>query len=227
MNNYKVAVFDFDGTLCSSVATIEIAVKKTFEHFKQQPPSNEAVDLVLSNGVNMVDSLKMLNPSLMSADPKILDAWLDQYNKIAEHETCPMYAGASKVIKSLHESGIEIIIVSNNTTDNIIHILKKNRLMKFVTAIFGSDSNESLKPNPNIFLQNIYAEYSYPISEFIMIGDTSTDIQFAQNSGINCCWAQYGYGNAENCLALHPTYTITNILEAVPIIIGSKSHLSS
>lgn len=226
MNNYKVALFDFDGTLCSSVATTFSAVKKTFEHFGLQAPSDDALELVLSNGVSMADSLKMLNPNIMNADSNTITTWLDKYYSIAENEKCPMYAGASKVIKSLHESGIEIIIVSNNTCENINNILKKNRLMKFVSKVFGSDNHNSIKPSPNIFLQKIYPEYNHPISEFIMIGDTSADIQFAQNAGISCCWAQYGHGNTENCLALNPTYTITNVLEVVPIIIGSKSHLS-
>jgi phosphoglycolate phosphatase len=226
MNNYRVAVFDFDGTLCSSESITFNAIKKTFEHFKLQPPTDEAIEIVLANGASMTDSLKMLSPSLMNADNTTIEAWLDNLHAIVENEKIPMYAGSSKVIKSLHESGIEIIIVSNNTAENITRILKQNKLMKFVNTIFGCTNSTASKPNPNIFLQNIYPEYNYPISKFIMIGDTSTDIQFSQNAGINCCWAQYGYGNPENCLALSPTYTIANILEVVPIIIGSKSHLS-
>ena len=226
MHNYKVAIFDFDGTLCSSAEANVTAINKTFKHFKIKPPTDDTIDFVLTNGAGMEDTLKMLNPSLMSGDSETLDAWMAVYYEIVDHENCPMYAGASKVVKSLHESGIEIIIVSNNTTENITHILKKNRLMKFVTKIFGSDDCDYVKPNPNIFLQSIYPEYHYPISEFIMIGDTSADLQFAQNAGIHCCWAQYGHGNAENCLSLSPTYTIANVSEVVPIIIGSKSHLS-
>lgn len=226
MHNYKVAIFDFDGTLCSSAEANVAAIKKTFEHFKIKPPADETIDFVLTGGVGMEDVLKMLNPNLMSSDGEELSTWLEIYYEIVDHEKCPLYEGASKAIKNLHESGIEIIVVSNNTTENITHILKKNKLMKFINKIFGSDECEYTKPHPNIFLQNIYPEYHYPISEFIMIGDTSADIQFAQNAGISCCWAQYGHGDAENCLSLSPTYTITNVLEVVPIIIGSKSHIS-
>lgn len=226
MHNYKVAIFDFDGTLCSSVDATITAIKKTFENFKLQPPTDESIDLVLANGASMEDTLKMLNPKFMNADSKALTEWLDQYYETVDHEKSPMYAGASKVVKSLNESGIDIIIVSNNTTANILHILKKARLLKYVAKVFGSDECAYVKPNPNIFLQSIYPEYHYPISDFIMVGDTSADIQFAQNAGISCCWAQYGHGNTENCLSLNPTYTITNVLEVVPIIIGSKSHLS-
>ena len=59
----------------------------------------------------------------------------------------------------------------------------------------------------------------------IMVGDTSTDIQFAQNIGIDSCWAKYGLGNEEDCYSLAPNYCIDSITDVLPIVLGSKHHI--
>ena len=41
---------------------------KTFEHYKKMAPSETHLRTVMSNGVGMVDALKLLNPELMATD---------------------------------------------------------------------------------------------------------------------------------------------------------------
>jgi phosphoglycolate phosphatase len=54
-----------------------------------------------------------------------------------------------------------------------------------------------------------------------MVGDTETDIQLAKNSGMACCWASYGYGEAERCRALEPEYEISSIAELPALVHGA------
>jgi phosphoglycolate phosphatase len=54
----------------------------------------------------------------------------------------------------------------------------------------------------------------------LMIGDTEVDIRFAQASGIACCWAAYGFGNRQRCMALSPRYRIDNIDKLPAIVSG-------
>jgi phosphoglycolate phosphatase len=227
MNNYQVAIFDFDGTLCDSEPAITNDIKKTFAHFKKEAPSDTHIQTVMSNGVGMVDTFKMLHPELMSLNMDEVNTWLDTYREIAKETPRPLFQGAEEVIKQLKQEQIKVVIASNNIESNIIKSLKNNNLDKEVDLVLGISDEYPMKPHPDIFNHHILPQYSaFPLNDFIMVGDTATDIQFAQNSGIDSCWARFGIGYEEDCQALGPNYTISNITDVLPILLGAKSHIS-
>ena len=119
MNKYQVAIFDFDGTLCNSVAAITASIKETFKHFGLQEPKDTHIETVISNGVGILDSLKLLNPSLMCSDDITVTNWIEAYRATTSKFEKPLYNNVSKVLRGLKESGISCIIVSNNTVENI------------------------------------------------------------------------------------------------------------
>jgi phosphoglycolate phosphatase len=55
----------------------------------------------------------------------------------------------------------------------------------------------------------------------LMIGDTEADIKFAHASEIACCWAAYGFGDRQHCMALSPEYIIEHIDELRNILSSS------
>lgn len=227
MNNYQVAIFDFDGTICDSEQAITNDIKKTFKHFNKEVPSDTHIRTVMENGVGMIDTLKMLHPGLMAIGESEINKWLDTYREISKKTPRPLYNQANEVIKELKKEGIKTIIVSNNTEANIKRTLKESDIESDIELILGISDEYPLKPHPDIFNHHILPKYAnFPLREFIMIGDTSTDIQFAQNIGIDSCWARYGIGHEEDCQALGPSYTVSNINDVLPILIGTKSHIS-
>lgn len=227
MNNYQVAIFDFDGTICDSEQAITNDIKKTFQYYNKEVPSDTHIRTVMENGVGMIDTLKMLNPSLMAIGESEINQWLDTYRKISKKTPRPLYNQAEEVIKELKKEGIKTIIASNNTEANIKRTLQEADINSSIELILGISDEYPLKPNPDIFNHHILPKYAnVPLKEFIMIGDTSTDIQFAQNIGIDSCWVRYGIGHEEDCQALGPNYTVGNITDVLPILIGTKSHIS-
>ena len=227
MNNYQVAIFDFDGTLCDSEDAITNGIKETFQHFKKQAPSDTHIETVMSNGVGLIDTLKMLNPQLMSIGESTLKNWVNIYREVSKDTTRPMYDNAAEVIEQLKKEQVKIIIVSNNSEENIKKTLKENQIEKDIDLILGVSDQYPLKPHPDIFNHHVLPQYaSFPLNDFIMVGDTATDIQFSQNVGIDSCWARYGIGHEEDCQALGPNYTVSDITAVVPILLGTKSHIS-
>jgi len=226
MNNYQVAIFDFDGTLCKSDEAIITDIKTTFDHFKKTPPSDTHLKTVMENGLGMHDSLKLLNPELMTISNSKIEEWLAVYRNYSKKNPRPMYENAASVVESLAAENIKIIIASNNTEKNIEKALKECKIDKHIELILGISDQYPLKPHPDIFNHHILPKYAaFPVDSFLMIGDTATDLQFAQNIGIDSCWAKYGIGNPEDCDALIPNYTITSVDDVLPIVLGTKSHI--
>ncbi|MBT4885016.1 MAG: HAD-IA family hydrolase [Legionellales bacterium] len=226
MNNYQVAIFDFDGTLCDSDNAIITDIRTTFDHFKKAPPSDTQLKTVMENGLGMYDTLKLLNPELMTISNNKIEEWIAVYRDYSKKTPRPMYENAASAIESLAAENIKIIIASNNTEKNIQKTLKKNKIDSHIELILGISDQYPLKPHPDIFNHHILPKYgTFPTDSFLMIGDTATDLQFAQNIGIDSCWAKYGIGNSDDCDALIPNYTIANITDVLPIVLGTKSHI--
>ena len=78
----------------------------------------------------------------------------------------PLFEHALKVLQDLHSSKVDIVIVSNNT-ENIAHILSENNATHLVDKIIGFQENTATKPDPNIFLQQIYPCYNHPMTELL------------------------------------------------------------
>lgn len=224
MHPYHVALFDFDGTLCDSCDAIVADIEATFAHFGKPYPQKAHLMTVMENGISMSESLKMLNPELMASGPSLLESWLDTYRQISRQNKRPMFEGVGTVIKALKEADIKVLIVSNNTEANILRSLKRIKLEKYVDEIFAISEDYPLKPDPQVFQHFILPAYAtFPASSFLMIGDTATDLQFAQNIGIDSCWAQYGIGNTEDCEALNPLYRVNALTDVVPVLLGTQS----
>ena len=200
MINYPIAVFDFDGTLCASDAAIFACLQKTFEHYKKMAPSETHLRTVMSNGVGMVDALKLLNPELMATDEARVQEWLQTYRRFSKAVKRPLYDKVVEVLKQVHAANVIITIVSNNTVANIQTILKENHIQNLVSCIIGIESGQR-NHTPMFFMIALPLYPNRPTSD-LMIGDTATDIQFAQNTGMDCCWVQYGIGHTQDCQAL-------------------------
>jgi phosphoglycolate phosphatase len=224
MQPYQVALFDFDGTLCDSCDAIIADIEATFAHFGKPCPQRAHLMTVMENGISMTESLKMLNPELMASGPALLKSWIDTYRQISRKNKRPMFEGVATVIKALKDADIKVLIVSNNTEANILRSLKRVKLEKHIDQIFAISEEYPLKPDPSVFHHFILPAYAtFPSNSFMMIGDTATDLQFAQNVGIDSCWAQYGIGNTEDCDALNPTHRIHSLMEVVPLLLGTQS----
>lgn len=68
-----------------------------------------------------------------------------------------------------------------------------------------------LFPDPMIYNEIIKSKYkNLNDKNVLMVGDTEADINFARNANISSCWAEYGYGNVDNCLKLKPDFQISS-----------------
>ena len=81
------------------------------------------------------------------------------------------------------------------------------------------------KPNPAVydkFIQPLFPEESK--QKILMVGDTQTDLYFAQNIAVKACWARYGHHDL-NCQVLNPRYIIDQLSELEAIIFGNHHGL--
>ncbi|MEG4803673.1 HAD family hydrolase [Microcoleus sp. ARI1-B5] len=220
MSQYKLIIFDFDGTLAITHKAIVSCITKTFENFNIAPPDADTIRATI--GINLANSFKILHPAIEeSAIPEWVEIYRSFYRTEGEKQL-DLFPGTKQVLQLASQSGLSLGVFSNKHVSFVNLFLEKLRIHSFFDLILGDNGQIIQKPNPSVFysiIKPLFPELDN--SQVLMVGDTAVDLLFAKNAGIDSCWAGYGYGDRAECLALKPTFAIANISELAAIVQNS------
>ncbi|MCC3440082.1 HAD family hydrolase [Microcoleus sp. PH2017_05_CCC_O_A] len=217
MSQYKLIIFDFDGTLAITHKAIISCITKTFESFGNTPPEADIIQGTI--GINLQNTFKMLHPAIEeSAIPEWVETYRSYYRTEGEKQL-DLFPGTKQILQLASKSGLSLIVFSNKHLSFVNLFLEKLRINGFFDLILGDDGQIIQKPNPSVFHSIIKPLFpNLDNSQVLMVGDTAVDLLFAKNAGIDVCWAAYGYGDRAECLALAPTFAIDDISELAAIV---------
>jgi phosphoglycolate phosphatase len=217
MSQYKLIIFDFDGTLAITHKAIIYCFTKTFENFNILPP---AADTIIGTiGINLPNSFKILHPAIEeSAIPEWVETYRSYYRTEGEKQV-DLFPGTKQILQLVSNSGLSLGVFSNKHVNFVNLLLTKLKINSFFDLILGDNGQIILKPNAAVFhsmIKPLFPELDN--SQVLMVGDTAVDLLFAKNAGIDVCWAAYGYGDRAECLALEPTFAIDDISELAALV---------
>jgi phosphoglycolate phosphatase len=222
MSEFKVVIFDYDGTLFDTRPAIVHCIQRAFAACGRPMPALEAVAGTVRTGLPLQETLFVLDKNLR-AEQTALNAIVKTYRKIYLDEGSPLskpFAGVSDALRDIHAIGAKCVVVSNKGAAAIRQSLDQSRLSSFVDVIFGDEPGLPKKPDPAILLDHILPQYAQLQREqTLVVGDTEIDILLAKRTRIPCCWASYGYGERERCRALKPEHEISSI-EELPALVA-------
>jgi phosphoglycolate phosphatase len=221
MSDFRVVVFDYDGTLFDTRPAIIHCIQRTFVEAGSPLPDVDAVAATVKTGIPLHDTLIALEQRL-EGDRTTLEKMVGIYRKIYLAEAAPFlkpYLGVSETLQMLSADGIKSLVISNKGSAAIHKSLDESGLSSFVDMVFGDEPNLPKKPDPAILTGHILPRYpELRKDQILIVGDTETDILFAKAAGIASCWASYGYGEPERCRELRPDHVITAI-EQLPALV--------
>ncbi|WP_207435864.1 HAD family hydrolase [Sabulibacter ruber] len=222
---YPVVIFDFDGTLCATENAILYTFQQAFEQKGIVPPSEDTIKQAIGTGGNLSEMLPLLYPPLQSRDSnQELEEWVLHYRHIYDTDggrLTTLFQGAEELLPYLKSLGISCVVISNKGQRAIEDALARFNLREYFELIIGDNPSLPLKkkPHPMAFHEVIQPKYPHlAASQVLMVGDTDADLAFANNAGLSSCWAAYGYGAKDVCLAADPTFTIHSLAQLQPIV---------
>jgi phosphoglycolate phosphatase len=217
MSQYKLIIFDFDGTLAITHKAIVYCIAKTFESFGNIPPDVDTIQATI--GINLPNTFKMLHPAIEeSAIPEWVETYRSYYRTEGEKQL-DLFPGTKQILQLASKSGLNLGVFSNKHVSFVNLFLEKLRINTFFDLILGDNGQIIQKPDPSVFHSIIKPLFpDLDNSQVLMVGDTAVDLLFAKNAGIDVCWAAYGYGSRAECLALAPTFAIDDISELAAIV---------
>jgi phosphoglycolate phosphatase len=221
---FDLLIFDFDGTLCDTRFAIAHCLERALAKYGRPIPPPEHTASIVSKGLSLPETIASLDPGLRAQSDAITEM-VSGYRSFYRSEGDPlitMFPGADIVLQTMHARGIKCIVVSNKGAEAIHRALDRYDLVPFIDVVFGEQSGVPFKPDPALLTDRIVPKFpQIAKARMLMIGDTEVDIRFAHASGIECCWAAYGFGERQHCMAQSPEYLIETIGELPEIVGGS------
>ncbi|WP_433745832.1 HAD family hydrolase [Falsibacillus pallidus] len=224
MKEYKIILFDLDGTLSDP----KIGITKSVQHALRKMGIIEA-DL---------DKLEcFIGPPLQASfheyycfdekNTKIaIEFYRERFKEKGMYEN-ELYEGIPELLSSLKDYGYKLVIATSKPTEFSEQILEYFQIDKYFDLVIGSnlDGTRTSKTEIIQYILDKYNEHS--ADEFIMIGDREHDIIGAINTGIDSIGAAYGYGSHEELKRSHPTYMASNVQEIKDLLVRDMGTGSS
>lgn len=216
---YKLLIFDFDGTLAITHKGIISCILKTFTTFGVSLPHEW--DIQATIGISLGEAFKILYPELEDSQ---VPNWVETYRRFYRtdgEQQLDLYPGTQELLDFALKADCVLTVLSNKHIDFVNSFLKKLGIHPYFQLIIGDNGKIKKKPDPSLYyseIQPIFPEIKQ--HQVLMIGDSTADLLFAENVQIDACWAAYGYGNPTQCLALKPTHIIHEISELSVILQG-------
>lgn len=122
--------------------------------------------------------------------------FIDAYSKIRKTARYPLIPGALDTLNFLREHHIELGILSNKPTDQLLQRIEQSALNpKIFSFIFGEQSTKYKKPDSRCFDEVLFSFQKHYIRkhELLYVGDLTVDYFAARGAGIDFCGVLSGF----------------------------------
>jgi len=195
----RLAVFDCDGTLVDSGATIHAALAATFEINGLHLPPEDVCRRVI--GLSLNEAMAMLLPEAPAAEhARLSEDYKRAFWKLraAGQVEEPLFEGVLELLDALEADGWLLAVATGKSDRGLKHCLEQHGIHARFASLQTADRHPS-KPHPSMVSQAIADAGAAPETT-IVIGDTSFDMAMAAAAGASGIGAGWGYHEPEELI---------------------------
>lgn len=205
---FDLLVFDWDGTLMDSAATIVTCLQLACSDLGLPVPPEDRARFII--GLGLQDAMAHLLPDLDPARyPEVSDRYRHHY--LSRDGDAALFPGATETVRALHEAGFLLAIATGKSRRGLDRTLATTGLARYFHATRCADEGHP-KPHPGM-LEALMAALGVPAERTLMIGDTTHDMAMAKNAGVARLAAAYGAHDRNELLAFEPVACVDRIDE--------------
>lgn len=209
----RSVVFDLDGTLMSSSATIYKCTLKTFQEFNIAAELSEE-EFNKKIGYHFKDIFADFNISVPD-----LEDFIEKYKALYFDfiDESKVYPNVLLALEHLRENGVTTSLLTTKAQDQAERILEHFNLKDYFSFIVGRRNGMAIKPAPDALLM-ICSDTGIGPKETLMVGDSELDIRCGKNAGSLTCGVTFGYRQKEELEKENPDYLISDMKEIIGIV---------
>lgn len=194
MKNIDTVIFDLDGTLLYTLGDLHACFNNAIVQFGYPKRSIDEIKSFVGNGIKKAIELA-LPYKVADEELEEIVAYFRGYYKEHMFELTKPYEGVLELLERLKKNGFKLAVVSNKY-DMAVKELCRNYFGDYIDIAIGEGSGIRRKPEADGTLKAI-KELGSNIENTIFVGDSDVDIKTAQNVGISCICALWGYRDKE------------------------------
>jgi phosphoglycolate phosphatase len=195
----RLAIFDCDGTLVDSGATIYAALAETFRQNAIDIPEPRVARKMI--GLSLIEAMAGLLPDApASQHVELAEGYkrnfmaLRQAGRVEE----PLFDGVLELLDALEHDGWLLAVATGKSDRGLRHCLEQHGIHARFVSLQTADRHPS-KPHPSMALQAIADAGAAPETSFV-VGDTSFDMAMAAAAGAAPIGAGWGYHGPEELI---------------------------
>ncbi len=196
---FDLIVFDWDGTLANSTQMITECVRAASSDAGLPVPEPGIASHVI--GLGLYEAIDFLFDEISETQRQLMAERYRYHYHVRDEET-PLYDGVLEAVMNLEKQGFMLGVATGKGRNGLNRSLARSGLAKFFHATRCMDECPS-KPHPQMLLE-LMDELSATPERTLMVGDTSFDLQMAQNASVSRVAVSYGAHPLKNLLPYTP-----------------------
>jgi len=217
----RLAIFDCDGTLVDSGATIYAALAAAFgENGLELPPPDVSRRVI---GLSLTEAMAALLPNAsteahvaLAEDYKRAFLNLRAAGRVEE----PLFDGVIELLDALESDGWLLAVATGKSDRGLKHCLEQHAIHPRFMSLQTADRHPS-KPHPSMVQQAMADAGAAPETTFV-VGDTSFDMAMAAAAGAAPIGAAWGYHEAQELKEAGAVAVAERPLEVLELV---RSHV--
>lgn len=205
---FDLIVFDWDGTLMDSTAAIVKCIQLAAKDLALPIPEKEDAAYVI--GLSLFEAMRTVMPNVdTSYHHKMVERYRHHY--LLNNHELPLFDGVLEMLNELKEQGYFLAVATGKARVGLNRALNSVNLLSMFDATRCADETFS-KPHPAM-LDELTRELGQDIKRTLMIGDTTHDLQMANNAGAASVAVEYGAHDAQTLVSLNPLYCAQSVAQ--------------
>ena len=218
MKQWKVVIFDLDGTLLNTIADLGNACNVAMEAFGYPKHDEATYKTYVGNGIYKLVERSIPASMRNEAHVKEVKTVFDAYYKAHSLDETRPYFGIETLLEHLNKQGIACGVVTNKAHEYAVDLMKRF-FGEAIGHTLGQREGVPTKPNP----QAVYEMMTYfeaKPEECLYVGDSNVDIQTAKAAGVTSVGVLWGFRGEDELRAEGADYLVSSTQELEDLILG-------
>ncbi|HEY9095807.1 MAG TPA: HAD-IA family hydrolase [Hydrogenophaga sp.] len=205
---FDLIAFDWDGTLFDSTAIITRSIQSAVRDVGGTVPSDEQASYVI--GMGLMQALAHAAPDVPKERYPMLGERYRHHYEQHQHDIS-LFDGVLPLLADLKQRHHWLAVATGKSRRGLNEALQAVELRNVFDASRTADETAG-KPSP-VMLMELMREFGVPAERTLMVGDTTHDLQMAQNAGCASVGVSYGAHEPGAFEALGPRFVAHSVSE--------------
>ncbi|MBK7748740.1 MAG: HAD family hydrolase [Candidatus Obscuribacter sp.] len=217
---YKLAIFDFDGTLVDSTPGIIDVMRDVVKEYNFDEEIIEEWQHLV--GVPLPKQMEIIFPDNDAAfHLEVANRYRAIYDTKAI-EICPPFPHMADLLKNLKNAGVVVTIASSKRSNLVQVVIDHHNLNEYFAMVVGAQEVTNHKPHPesvHITVEKLAMTHD----DAVVIGDSIFDLDMAKNAGVDAIGVTTGVHTKAMLERSAPTHIVSDLQEVERLILKGKN----